>query len=331
MTSIIIKISLGSLIACNKDIVINLSEDNLNNTDEIKSAWLFGFMKDIIEQLEYNGKIRTAETYRCAMNSFSRFRGGSDILISEIGPDIVETYELYLKQQNLAFNTISFYMRILRAVYNRAVKRHLTADRQPFCDVYTSIGKTMKRAVTLEVMRKLKDMTLHSRMKEFARDMFLFSFYTHGMSFVDMAYLKQTDIINGVLIYKRKKTGRLLYVRWEKHMQQIVDKYARSGSTYLLPLISKDNGKERNQYRHKQTLINSALKAISEELHLDRKLSMYVARHSWASIARTLNVPVEVICRGMGHDSEKTTQIYLKTLDTEAIDHANRLILKALE
>ena len=337
MTSIIIKLSLESLMAGDKEIVINLdgsqtvtgSGDKNHNDGNRKR--LFEFMEDIIRRLEAGRRERTAETYRATLSSFRQFREGKDIAFSELDSDVTESYERYLMEKDIALNTISFYMRILRAVYNKAVRQCLTADRQPFATVYTSIGRTVKRAVTIDVIRRIKDMEPRSKTGELARDMFLFSFYTRGMSFVDMAYLKPSDICDGIMVYRRKKTGRRIYVKWEENMQRIVDRYASESSVYLLPLIKKANGKERNQYRHKQDVINRELKAISDELQLDCRLSMYAARHSWASIARTLNVPVETICRGMGHDSERTTQIYLKTLNTDAIDQANMMIINALE
>lgn len=337
MTSIIIKLSLERLTAGNKEIIINLDESriitdtNKQSDNEKEPTGLFTFMENIIRQLKNDNRTRTTEAYRCALSSFRHFRDGQDIALDEMDCSLMENYERYLKKKNIVQNTSSFYMRILRAVYNRAVKQHLTTDRQPFATVYTSNGRTRKRAVTIDVIRRIKNWKPQNKIAELARDMFLFSFYTRGMSLVDMAYLRQSDINDGTLVYVRKKTGKQIEVKWEENMQQIVDRYASESNVYLLPLIRKDNGKERNQYRHKQEIINRELRTMSEELHLDSHLSMYVARHSWASIARTLNVPVETICRGMGHDSERTTQIYLKTLNTDTIDQANMMVINALE
>jgi transposase len=160
--------------------------------------------------------------------------------------------------------------------------------------------------------------------------MFLFSFYTRGMSFVDMAYLKKKDVQNGILSYRRRKTGQLLTIRWEKCMEEIADRYDTEDSDYLLPLIRRPH-EARKQYRNASHLINSKLKLISKRLKLPVPLTMYVARHAWASIARSKNIPLSVISEGMGHDSENTTRIYLASLDTAVVDKANRLILKAVE
>jgi site-specific recombinase XerD len=169
----------------------------------------------------------------------------------------------------------------------------------------------------------------YSTAKAFARDMFLFSFYTRGMSFVDIAYLQKKDLKNGVLNYRRKKTGQLLYVRWEPCMQEIIERYVpESNSTYLLNIIKDNTNDARKQYLNALTLINRSLKSIGKLIGLDKPLSMYVARHSWASIAKTEGISLSVISEGMGHDSESTTQIYLASLDSSVIDKANQKIIK---
>jgi len=239
-------------------------------------------------------------------------------------------YEASLKSYGVAMNTVSFYNRILRAVYNRAVEKEMTVQRYPFKHVYTGIDKTVKRAVPLKIIKRIKDLDLSFKSSlDFARDMFLFSFYTRGMSFIDMAYLKKKDLQNGILSYRRRKTGQQLFIKWEKSMQEIIDKYPANENGYLLPIIKTDRN-ERLQYRNALRLVNNKLKEISVSIGLQAKLTMYVSRHSWASIAKSQNIPLSVISAGMGHDSENTTQIYLASLDNSTIDKANDLILKKL-
>jgi integrase len=184
----------------------------------------------------------------------------------------------------------------------------------------------------LKVIKKIKEMDFSMNPSfDFARDMFLMSFYTRGMSFVDMAYLRKKDLQNGVLSYRRRKTGQQLFIKWEKCMQEIVDKYDTSQSNYLLPIIKPFGDiDERKQYIYAAHNINRCLKIIGKELGLSVSLTLYVARHAWASIAKSKNVPLSVISEGMGHDSEATTRIYLASLDTVAIDKANSMILKSL-
>lgn len=199
----------------------------------------FNFMQGIIARLKQMGKIRTAENYSCTLKSFMQFRGDRDVLLSEIDSDLMQLYEAYLHKKGAVRNTSSFYMRILRAVYNRALEKALMEQRNPFRHVYTGVDKTVKRAVPLSAIKRMKNLDLSLQPNlEFARDMFLFSFYTRGMSFIDMAHLKKKDLQNGFLSYRRRKTGQQLVIRWEKCMQEIVGKYPEDSlSPYLLPVL----------------------------------------------------------------------------------------------
>lgn len=292
---------------------------------------LFSFFNNIIEKLKQNGKIRTSETYRSTLNSFRAFRNDKDMLLDCISSEIMEAYEAWLHNRGVAPNTISFYNRILRAVYNRAVEDEIIVDRKPFRHVYTGINKTVKRALPLIVLKKIKnlDLSLNSGLC-FARDMFIMSFYLRGMSFIDMAYLKKSDLKNGYVTYRRHKTGQKLIIKWTKEMQLLLDKYPENNSDYLLPIIRNSGTNERCVYRNAAYRINYRLKIIAAMVGVTIPLTLYVARHSWASAAKAKGIPVSVISEGMGHDSETTTQIYLASLDTSIVDKANSLIIKAL-
>lgn len=289
------------------------------------------FAWQIVEELKRIGKARTSETYAAALQSFLRFRKGHDVLFDEMNSSLMEEYESELKRQGVCPNSSSFYMRNLRAIYNRAVEKDLTPQNYPFRHVYTGIDKTVKRAVPLKVIRQLRDLDLEANsVDELARDLFLFSFYTRGMSFVDMAYLKKSDLRNGVLSYRRQKTGQQLFIKWEKPMQDIIAKYDTSETPYLLPIIRNAKTSDRRQYLNASHSVNARLKKIGEQLRLSIPLTSYVARHAWASIAKSKNIPVSIISEAMGHDSETTTRIYLASLDTSIVDKANRAILRSL-
>ena len=240
---------------------------------------LFNFMQGVIAQLQQMGKQRTSETYRCTLKSFLQFREDKDVLLEDIDSDLMLMYEAYLQNKGLTKNSTSFYMRILRAVYNRAVEKDLTTNRNPFKHVYTGIDKTIKRAIPLKAIKQIKNLDLSLQPSlEFARDMFLFSFYTRGMSFIDMAYLKKKDLSNGILSYRRRKTGQQLFIRWEKCMQEIVDKYDTDYcSPYLLPILKYPY--DRSQYKNMLYRTNKSLKDIAKMVGLSIPLTLYVARH----------------------------------------------------
>ncbi len=292
---------------------------------------LFGFMENVIEGLRASGKARTAESYISTLNSFRRFREGKDILMDGITPELISAYESYLREAGLSPNSSSFYMRNLRAVYNRAVEKEITEQRHPFKHVYTGVDKTVKRAISEKEIRRIRalDLGMYPQL-EFARDIFMFSFYTRGMSFVDIAYLRKADLRGDVLVYRRRKTGQRLFIKWEKCMEEIVSRHGRADSEYMMPIIRDGGPLARAEYINAAHNVNRNLKVIGEIVSLKEPLTMYVARHTWASIAKSKNIPVSIISEGMGHDRESTTRIYLASIDGVVIDRANRLILKSL-
>ena len=292
---------------------------------------LFNFMEIIIGTLKQHERIRTAETYRATLNSFRRYRNNQDLMLDALSSDILEDYEACLRKRGNTPNTTSFYMRILRAVYNRAVEEEAMENLNPFRHVYTGVDKTMKRAVPMDVVKKIKDLALSDSPKEdFARDMFMMSFYLRGMSLIDMAFLRQSDLHNRRIIYRRRKTGQLLEIEWRDEMQRILDKYPENPTGYLLPIIRKSDINQRRAYRNAGSVINSQLKKVASRADAPTALTLYYARHSWASAAKNMGIPVGVISEAMGHDSESTTRIYLASLDSSIVDKANSIILSSL-
>lgn len=289
------------------------------------------YMRSLIHQLNQIGKSRTAGAYTTTMNSFVRFYGTKEVPWELVDAKLMVRYEVFLKENGICPNSSSYYMRNLRAMYNRAVESELTSHRNPFKEVYTGVDKTVKRAIPQDAIKRLRDLDLSfCPSADLARDIFMFSFYTRGMSFIDIAFLRKKDIRNGILSYRRKKTNQHIIIKWEKQMQEIVDKYDTENSPYLLPIIKDANQNERRQYHTAAHRINRNLKTIGNQLGLAMPLTCYVARHTWASIAKSKNIPISVISEAMGHDSESTTRIYLASLDTSVIDKANKLIIELL-
>lgn len=291
---------------------------------------LKSYVCQLVEELRACGRRRTAETYRSAQNSLQRYLARNDILLSDIDVTLMCDYERYLRTQGISNNSTSFYLRVLRTIYNRAVTEGLVIDKKPFSKVYTGIGRTNKRAFPLQVIKKMCELTELTPSQAFARDIFLFSFYTRGMAFIDIAYLSPQNIQHGMLTYRRHKTGQELTMRWEPQMQEIIERNPSGNPDYLLPIIKRSNGCERSQYRECQREVNCMLHDIECLLQLTNKLTFYCARHSWASIAQQMNMPINVISEGMGHTSERTTRIYLKTLDYNRIDNMNADIIQAV-
>jgi site-specific recombinase XerD len=298
--------------------------------DEKQEYSLFNYMPKMVARRRQLGKTKTADGYQCALNSFMRFRENKDVMLHEITPTLMEDYQEWLKNNGIQPNTISFYMRKIRATYNQAVEDEIIADRRPFKRVFTGNEKTRKRALPAKELSEIKDVDLSKYPKlDFARDMFLMSFYLRGMSYVDMAFLKKSDLKSGVVTYRRRKTNQSLHIQWTADMQRIVDKYMTADSDYLLPIIGRAN-REWKDYVNNGHKINYHLKRLAKLLNISSTPTLLTARHSWATIAHNKGVNISVISEGLGHNSERTTHIYLASLDSSTIDKANRLVINAI-
>lgn len=292
-------------------------------------TWL-SFIQFKIAEKTRAGRLGTAKTYRDALASFACFRGGEDMAIDALDSEMMSTYEAWLKGRGVKRNSSSCYLRTLRTLYRKAVDAGFTSDRHIFSHVFTGFAKTSKRAISIGSIRAVRQLSLpFGSPLAFARDVFMLCFYLQGMSFVDIAYLRKADIRQGLLQYSRRKTGQILTVSWEEPMQAIVDKYAHltASTPYLLPIITRTDGTERAQYEKMEHNINRNLKKIGVMVGLHVPLTTYVARHSWASAMRDMGNDLSIVSRGLGHESLKTTQIYLSTIDTMAVAKANRKML----
>ena len=321
-------------------VVRKLEDESMDFTvDEIVSRFrssehhvsVIAFFEDQIELLTVSNHLGTARNYRMAANALAAFLKGRDFYFSELTSEFIEQFSDYLMRKGMVRNSLSFYMRILRAIYNKAVRRGFARQTYPFSNVYTGVDRTRKRAIGEDVIMQLMKLDIAGNDSlSFARDMFLFSFYTRGMAYVDIAYLRKSDIQAGIIRYTRHKTGQQLAVRIEPCIQAIIDRYADAvkGLPYVFPILKSEEATECfRQYQTSLRLHNLRLHQLSESLGIDCNISSYTSRHSWATMARNCNVPISVISAGMGHSSERTTQIYLASLEDSLIDCANKGIL----
>lgn len=283
--------------------------------------------------MRLNGQERTADAYITTVKCLTEFTG-EDASFEQLTPAFLKRYESYLARKGKELNTISFYMRMLRAIYNRANKAGLVSGYQKelFADVFTGQHQTVKRAVQPAVIQKLMQADLHKRGQIFSRDMFLLSFYLRGIPFVDLSYLCKKDLCKNELRYFRRKTGQLMVVDVEPCALEIIEKYLPDvyNSDRLLPIITRTDKPERQQYASALRLYNKRLNAIGKLLKLDFPLTSYTPRHSWASIAKNEGVAIAIISEGMGHQSESTTTIYLASFNKKIMDRANQMVIASL-
>lgn len=283
-----------------------------------------------IERLIKQNRIGMAQAFRNTLRSLIRFRG-NNIKFSAINSRFVTSYELYLQSIGLSPNTVCYYIRNLKSLYHLVIKEgeRGPSSENPFIGVRSSPHKTVKRALDRDVLRKLSQMSLEDESHlALARDLFMFSFYTRGMAFVDMAFLRKNDICGRMIYYKRRKTGQQLQIGIIEPIERIIACY-QSASEYIFPLInSVDPKKAYNEYRRALRTINRDLKILTQRIGHPFPLTTYMARHSWATQAKEHGAPLSVISEGLGHTSEKITQIYLKQFDNSVLDSINEIVSK---
>lgn len=294
---------------------------------------VFVFMQEQVTKKEQMKRLGTAHTYGNAYRRFKAFREDMDLTFDELSPDMIECYEAWLIDRRLKQNSIRCYLRTVNTLLCKAAAEGLLNNTNLFSHVRLSYVKTTKRAISEKELKVIANLELpEGSTMALARDIFMFSFYMRGMPFVDIAYLRKTDLRNGMWTYCRRKTNQCLMVEWEMAQQKILDHYAHQtkNESFLLPIIKKEDGTEYKQYQRMQININRALKKIGEMAELKMPLTTYVARHTWASVARDMNIPIAIISEGMGHNSIKTTQVYLNSIDISRVNEANKRIIKRI-
>lgn len=252
-----------------------------------------------------------------------------DVRMSDIDCDFVIGYEDFLYMEGLSENTVNYYLRNFRAIYNASIREgYKQHGEHPFVYVRTRPCKTVKRALTKETMKSLVSLSLFNTPElEFSRDLYLFSFYAQGMAFVDVAFLEKKNVNGGVVSYFRHKSKQLISIVVTPQMQALIDKYSND-SEYIFPIIDRLNEElsAYDQYRLALGRINRHLKKIAVGLNLEIPLTTYTTRHTWATLARDSGAPVSVISAGLGHTSEETTRVYLKEFDQGVLAKVNRIV-----
>ncbi|MBP1593060.1 MAG: Tyrosine type site-specific recombinase [Bacteroidetes bacterium] len=305
--------------------IVELYKSNKDN------SFVIVYMRNLIMSLKDEGKTGTANAYQSTLNCLLRYLGKNRCFcFNEITVKWLNQFISWLHKADLKTNTVNFYLRILRAVYNRAYNEGVSGvcSFSPFRKISLASAKTTKRAIDSDSINQIVNATIDSDNRlVLARDLFLFSFYSRGMSFVDMAFLKYSNISDGVIYYIRSKTKQPIRVKLVEPLQEIIEKYRNRGE-YVFPILNSGSKKLYNQYRSGLKRYNNHLRNLSLKLNLERPLTSYVARHSWATLARNSGVPVSVISEGLGHNTEKITYTYLASLDPFVLDSANENIIK---
>jgi len=289
------------------------------------------FNKKIIDELILSKKLGNASCYKQAQKFLDRYTNRKELTFEDINYKLLKTLESKHLSKDYTLNSLSFYLRTIRATYNRAIKEGVVKrDFYPFENYSIKDTKTVKRAIKRTDIDKIKNLELvQDTYIWHARNYFMFSFYNMGMNFADIAHLKKSNFINDRMVYKRTKTGKNYSIKLTAPANKILSYYIKDQKhkDYIFPIIKRETLElQLKDMQNEIKTFNKYLKKIADLCGIESNLTSYVARHTWATIAKDLNVPVSVISEGLGHEDIKTTQIYLDSFDADVIDKANALI-----
>lgn len=324
------------------------AEDKGLSADEIKSklkraktsaVTLFTYFDNVVGRLKKSGQIKTADVYKDTKRNIEHFTGSKDRLFSEIDVSFLNAFESYLKQSGKGPNTIYIYLRTLRALINKAIKEEVCAEKY-YAFKRFSLGKyskikTAKRAISKEEIEKIKRFNVkkHPELTD-AKHIFLFSYYNRGMNFADIAFLKWTEINGNRLEYVRQKTKERFSIALLPPVLEILSYYKKANrhnrGGYVFPILDATHATPSAIYNRRVKMlrkINSDLKEIARLCKIKTNLTTYVARHSFATVLKKQGVNTSLISEMLGHDSEKTTQVYLDSFENKVLDELSKELL----
>lgn len=283
-----------------------------------------------LQELEQEKRTGYRLSIRQTYNSLIKFNRHLDIPFSEMDCNWLRKYEIWQRKQGKSENTIGIRLRNIRTIFNLAINMGLIKQEDyPFrkFKVFRLHQETVKRALTKEEIHSVINYPVDGKdfYTRLAVALFTFSYFMGGINFVDMAFLTEKNIMDSRLVYRRKKTAKLINLPLQEEARLVLKRYKNNRNLYLFPILSnlhKTEQQRLNRLHKVITKVNKALKAIGEELNIPIKLTTYVARHSYATVLKRAGVPTSIISESLGHSSEKITQIYLDSFGISQIDEA---------
>ena len=296
----------------------------------------FEYGQSWVDRQKMSGKVGNARAYENTLNRLKTYLGRDYLKFTDINYDFLEDFQAALLNKGVKQNSISFYLRTIRTILNKAIKaKVLGRENYPFQDFSVKHESTAKRAVAKEVIGRIEAIELpvdtpiwHNR------NYFMLSFYLIGISFVDLSYLKWSDIKDGRIVYRRRKTGKIYNIKLAQKAIRILEFYQErpSNTPFILPIIppSSLGNKEKELFYTRQgyAICNKYLQKITELCSIEEKVTTYVSRHSWATIARSLGYSKDLIAEALGHEyGNKVTGIYLDHYSNLVIDEVNAKVI----
>jgi integrase/recombinase XerD len=293
----------------------------------------FKYAEAAIAEMKEANRLGNARAYQSALDAFKVFRTQRDLSFYELNLDFLMRFETAHLKKGKSYNGLSAYLRAIRAIYNRAIKAGIV-DRElyPFANYEIKSVKTRKRAISLEAIQRIEKCELAPDHPLYhARNYFLASFYFRGISFADLAELKVSDMIDGRIHYQRKKTDKPYNIKITERAQVILNIYlaGKKKEDFIFPIIRRET--IADQYKDIQWArkrFNKKLKKLADKCDIEENLTSYVSRHSFATRAKNLGIPIASISDMLGHENIKTTEVYLDSLPSDILDEMHEKVLQ---
>jgi site-specific recombinase XerD len=320
--------------------ILNWDTDDIDYTaDEIKQTLkaenkkitVFTYYETVIKRLVKEGRLGYSEIFASNLRSIKKYRSDRDFNFSDVHTAFINDYISYLREREIKENTIFLHLRNFKTLVNYAKADKVVRDSyNPFKEIsfakYRKI-KTEKRAIRIDKTIEIEALDLKPESHIWhSKNYYLFSYYTMGTNFVDMAKLTWDNIQNDVLIYTRTKTKKEYKIPLNSKAKAILAYYRENGHGKLIfPILTETHNTpkaKRDRMKNALSQMNTDLKDIGGKLGIEIKLTSYVARHTAATTLKRSGEAIQVIKELMGHDSERTTEIYLDQLDNSVLQGA---------
>lgn len=303
---------------------------NENSTDSFTH-----FAEGLIQDLKEAKRFGTATAYSDALAAIKKFSKKEHLKFEAISFEFLSKWETAHLAKGNRINGFSAYLRSIRAIYNKGIKAGVvTKDLYPFDDYKLKSEETAKRALSMSLLNKIIKKQFEEDSPLFdTRNYFLLSYMMYGMNFIDMAYMRKENIADGRINYRRSKTSRQFDIKVTQNLERMLKHYIDlyPDSEFVFPILKRDEPELRyKDVKWARSRYNEKLNELGKACKIDRKLTSYVSRHSFATQAMFQTIPIEAISAMLGHRSLKTTQIYLSSLPNSTLDKYNQKLIKGI-
>ena len=327
------------------DWTLNQFEETFLNPS--KQGKFCAYLESHIQTLRDTGHTGNAKCYFETLRLLKYYDGKlNQRLFSDIDLRYVRGFDMFLQKRSCCGNTRKFYFKALRAILNRANAEGVgSVATYPFGRGGFEVSKleeaTAKRYLPAAELSKLKSATANNPQCEYARKLFLFSYYCYGISFIDMAMLTTAQIKQmedgDYIVYKRQKIKRQkgvkpISIKITPAIRQLIESLQAASPTvddFLLPVVTRSGYTGERLYMHIRTRYSKYqkyLRLLAEELGIDFHLTSYVSRHTAAMTLQRNHIPREVISQMLGHADLETTNVYLDSFDNGVINEAAKVL-----